>query len=403
MPLLTSYWAALLALTILISSCKPPPKVDWSESSKGVAPYFELTPELEKKVAGVSALVENKIRSKSFNGVVLVAQYGNIIYSRAHGFANYKTKDTLSLHSVFQLASVSKMFTAAAVLKLRDMGKINLEDKVSSYLPLFPFEDVTIKNLLQHRSGIPRYMVTSDLYWSRDTMMTNEDMYYLMAENCPSRYFPPGHRYNYQNSNYAYLAYLVEVVSEIPFHRFVRTELFEPAGMFDSYVFEPEQESRPPGVVMGHIYRRPRVVFPEENYINGVVGDKGVYSNVIDLLKYDQMLYSDSILSEKSIIESFIPGGDIRKSRRVSDGYGFGWRVSKFPKDRLVYHYGWWNGFKTCFMRFLNERRTVIILTNRDRTLSLPKEIREILYEDQADTISAMEYFSSLSDSSDTL
>ena len=386
-------WTSLAACALVLFSCKfPDDKKFEKPQSSSIEFNYHVPPELEIKVSAIDILVKKKIKAGTFNGVVLVTQNNDILYQKSNGFANFKTKEKLDEHSVFQLASVSKMFTATAVMLLKEQGKLDYDDAVKKYLPLFPFDGVTIRHLLMHRSGLPRYMVTSDLFWPRDTMMSNEDMYFLMANHCPPKYFSPDQKFNYQNSNYAYLAYLVEVISEQPFDRFVRNQIFEPLEMFDSHVYSADSTRDIPGMVKGHIYRRPRVLNANENYINGVVGDKGVYTTVFDLFKFDQALYTDKLLSQETIHEAYVPGKRNRFTRR--DDYGFGWRISTFKKDRLVYHYGWWNGFKTCFMRFLDKRRSIIILTNRDRRLNLPKQIQEILYMDDVDQISAVEFFS---------
>ncbi|MBD79070.1 MAG: serine hydrolase [Crocinitomicaceae bacterium] len=342
---------------------------------------YVIPPELEPKVEKIKKLVDQQSRKGLFNGVVLVADYGNVIYVNSNGYANYKRKEKLNDYSVFQLASVSKMFTATAIMLLKQSGQLSFDDTVTNYLPLFPYKDVTIRNLLNHRSGIPRYMVVSDEFWPRDTMMTNEEMHDLMVAHCPEPYYPSNYKFNYQNSNYAYLALIVEKVSNSTFQTFCRDSIFEPLEMYDTRVFNGKDSADIPCSVTGHIYRRPRSVNAYNNYINGVVGDKGVYSSVYDLLKFDQALYDKSFIADSILEEAFAPGSPEKKSNRVN--YGFGWRISPFEKDRLVFHYGWWNGFKTCFMRYLNSRRTIIVLTNRDRSLTLPKKIQEILFEEE--------------------
>ena len=114
---------------------------------------------------------------------MLVADYGNVIYEGVNGYSNFRKKEKLSIHSVFQLASASKMFTAAAIMLLKQSKQLEYDDSVKKYIPLFPYPKVTIRNLLNHRSGIPRYMVVSDEFWPRDTMMTNEDMNDLMPSS----------------------------------------------------------------------------------------------------------------------------------------------------------------------------------------------------------------------------
>jgi len=348
-------------------------------------PAYVLPPELEPKVEKIKKLVEKQSRAGVFNGVVLVADYGNIIYLGSNGYADIRKKKKLDAYSVFQLASASKMFTASAIMLLKQSGQLDYDDSVKKHIPLFPYPKVTIRNLLNHRSGVPRYMVVSDEHWPRDTMMTNEDMHDLMVDHCPEPYYPPNYRFNYQNSNYAYLALIVERVSKSSFHRFCRDSIFEPLKMFDTRVFNGKDSTEIPGAVLGHVYRRPRSLNPYNNYINGVVGDKGVYSSVFDLLKFDQALYSNTFLSDSIVEEAFIGGSPEKKS--TQENYGFGWRTSPFEKDRMVFHYGWWNGFKACFMRFLDSKKTIIVLTNRDRSLTLPKKIQEILFEEDGKTV----------------
>jgi CubicO group peptidase (beta-lactamase class C family) len=371
-------WYSSLFLFVVVISCNKKPKTNKTQTQAVKPLEYVLPPEFEPLVEQIDSLVNLKIRLRAFNGVVLVADYGNIIYKKAYGFANFKTKEKLKEHSVFQLASVSKMFTAAAIMKLHEKKKLHFNDKVNQYLPLFPYPEVTIRNLLNHRSGLPRYMVTSDEYWPRDSMMNNTDMHNLMVDYCPEPYYKPDQRFNYQNTNYAYLALLVESISGKKFGEFCRDEIFEPLKMYDTKVFHGKDSTDIPGAVLGHIYRRPRPLSPYENYINGVVGDKGVYSSVFDLLKFDQALYDQKFFPDSILNEAFKPGSPEKKSNR--ENYGFGWRISPFEKDKLVFHYGWWNGFKTCFMRFMKSRRTIIVLTNRDRSLTLPKEIQNLMF-----------------------
>jgi CubicO group peptidase (beta-lactamase class C family) len=370
-----------LFLWCSFASCKQQAKTDKAEEIAQDPLAYVLPPELEPVVAKIDALVNRKTKARAFNGVVLVADYGNIIYKKAYGFSNFKSKEKLNEHSVFQLASVSKMFTAAAILKLYENNKLKLDDTIKHYLPSFPYTRVTIRHLLNHRSGLPRYMVISDEFWPRDTMMNNEDMHQLMSFHCPEPYYPPDTRFNYQNSNYAYLALLVERISGKSFGNYCRDVIFEPLKMYDTKVFHGKDSTDIPGEVTGHIYGRPRPLNPYENYINGVVGDKGVYSSVFDLLKFDQALYDQQFFPDSIISEMFAPGSPEKKNTR--DNYGFGWRTSSFEKDKMVFHYGWWNGFKSCFMRFTQSRKTIIVLTNRDRSLTLPKEIQNILFEEE--------------------
>ena len=197
----------------------------------------ELT--LQQKVFSnsIDSLASKRHKQGIFNGVILVAEYGLPIYSKAFGYSNFKTKELLTEHSVFQLASVSKMFTATAILLLQQKGFLSVNDSVRHIIPDFPYEGLIIRHLLTHRSGLPRYMVVTDVHWPRDSMLTNEDMHSVMVANPPKRYFSPDFRFNYQNTNYAYLALIVERVSGKSFDNFVRDHIFEPLGMYNSRVY----------------------------------------------------------------------------------------------------------------------------------------------------------------------
>ncbi len=345
---------------------------------KKIAVKVELTEQQKKVAKSIDSLASKRHKQGIFNGVVMVAEYGLPIYIKAFGYSNFKTKDLINEHSVFQLASVSKMFTATAIMLLQQQGFLSINDSVKHIIPDFPYEGLIIRHLLTHRSGLPRYMVVTDAHWPKDSMLTNEDMHQVMVSHPPKRYFSPDFRFNYQNVNYAYLALIVERVSGQSFDNFVRDNIFEPLKMYDSKVYAGKKQPDISGAVVGHIYRRPRVIPPQENYINGVTGDKGVYSSVYDLLKFDQALYTDTFLTEASKQLMFHPWTKWRRGNK--DSYGFGLRISTFEQDNLVYHYGWWNGFKSSFMRYLNSKKTIIILTNRDRKLGLTKEIQGILF-----------------------
>jgi CubicO group peptidase (beta-lactamase class C family) len=217
----------------------------------------------------------------------------------------------------------------------------------------------------------------TDKFWDQEKPLTNEDMIRVMAINAPPRYFTPGNGFDYCNSNYALLASVVERITKKPFDQFVRENIFEPLSMSSTFIYHLEEgQEIPPAVpvgVAGHRSSRslPRV---EPNfYQNGVVGDKGVYASVEDLFKWDQALYNGSLVSDETLKEAFTPGSP--KISKWKDNYGFGWRI-KGERVNTVFHYGWWKGFRTYFIRDLYQEKTIIVLTNTTRSLS-----SGILYE----------------------
>jgi CubicO group peptidase (beta-lactamase class C family) len=334
--------------------------------------FIDLDKAIMAKKGNIIDSIFSTLQAKGgFNGCVLYGEKGRLVFKKAYGYEDYKMKKRLTTSSAFQLASVSKMFTAMAIMILKEEGLLDYDDSVRQYIPELPYNGITIRNLLNHRSGLPDYMHFSDNLWGQNKPLTNEDMIRIMAENKPPRYFSAGNGFDYCNSNYALLASVVERVTGKPFDVFVNENIFEPLGMDQSFIYhlEPGKEIPEcvPVGVSGHRASRglPRV--ESNHYQNGVVGDKGVYASVEDLFKWDQALYQGSLVSEATLNEAFTEGSP--RFSKWRDNYGFGWRL-RADRSNTVYHYGWWKGFRTYFIRDLDQEKTIIVLTNTTRSLS---------------------------------
>ncbi|MDZ7742508.1 MAG: serine hydrolase domain-containing protein [Bacteroidota bacterium] len=307
-----------------------------------------------------------------FNGTVLYGEKGRLIYKNAFGYADARKNDSLTTSSAFQLASVSKMFTATAILILKEREKLGLDDTLSSIFPGFPYEGVTIRHLLTHRSGLSRYMSLAHDKWTEKTRpFSNQDMLDLFIKYKPDPYFSPDRGFHYCNTNYALLACVVEKVSGMSFDKFVKMNIFRPLHMHNSFVYNHNNDSLVPFYVEkgvpGYEYRGWRVYQCRDYYLNGVMGDKGVYSTVEDLFKFDQALYNGLILGDSTLREAFSSGSPEYWKRK--DNYGFGWRI-RTREDSCVYHYGWWKGFRAFFIRDLKNEKTIIVLNNRSKGFS---------------------------------
>ncbi|MCD6333509.1 MAG: beta-lactamase family protein, partial [Bacteroidales bacterium] len=357
----------LLLLLVLIVSCKPATAPAGGDAYRldSLPLIYQphsavLTPAREAQVSRIRRYFNRRHHNQGFNGTVLFAEHGEIIFNKAYGFANFRTRDTLTLESAFQLASVSKPITSLAVLSLVEEGKLSLEDTIQKFIPDFPYHGISIRMLLSHRSGLPNYMYLADKVWpDRQIPLTNRDMVDILIKYHPERYYPPNHRYNYSNTNYALLAYLVEQVSGIPFAEFVRLRIFKPLRMNNSSIYVKTGSLKNPQPVKGYIsYRREA----DDTYLNGVVGDKGVYTSVIDLLRLDQALYEGQPISFRMQKKAFTPQ---HKDLRIWDNYGLGWRLNlQDSHNPVIYHSGWWKGFRTYFIRETGTGRTMIILSN---------------------------------------
>ena len=300
------------------------------------------------------------LHRKGFNGNVLVAKKGKIIYQNAFGWANYLLKDSLNVDSKFELASVSKPLTGVGVMQLVEAGKLRLDQTVNEFFPEFPFPGVTIQQLLSHRSGLPNYVYFSEDHWKdRKKGMSNMDAMALLAEHKPNRYGAPDGRFHYNNSNFMVLASIVEKVTGQDFAVYMKEHVFKPAGMKNTAILSRAVYEKIPTDVIGHdkTWRRSVV----QNYLDGPVGDKGAYSTVQDLFLFDRALRDGRLLKEETQDSSYVARSDARRSLF---SYGYGWRTFSPPDNPIVYHTGWWHGFKSLYVRDLKNDITIVLLTN---------------------------------------
>ena len=326
---------------------------------------------ISRKAGILNEVFQNLHKRYGFNGCVVYSEKGRKVYEAAFGFADFKKKTKLTVHSAFQLASVSKMFTAMAIMVLKENGKLDYDDPLIRFVPEFPDETITIRQLLTHRSGLTNYMYAADDLWERDNPLDNEDVVSLFSKHEPDPYFTPDNGFHYCNTNYALLASVVERITGQHFDEFMEEAVFKPAGMKDAFIYNLRNASVVPDYVsaevQGHRPRR-RGPIPERDYYqNGVMGDKGVYASVEDLYNWDEALNKELLVSHESLQEAFQPGSP--KYRRRNNNYGFGWRI-KDGRDSTVFHYGWWKGFRSFYIKDLKQEKSLIVVMNIDRPMS---------------------------------
>lgn len=319
----------------------------------------------EEKGAELAKRFKRLNKRGVFNGTVLYAENGREIYKGAFGYEDFRKKDSMDVDDAFQLASVSKMFTAYAIMVLKEDGKLSYDDTITQFIPEFPYHGITIRQLLTHRSGLSRYMSLADKYWSVNKPIRNEDVIKLYVKHIPAPYFKPDDGFHYCNTNYALLASVVERIAKQPFDEFMQDRVFGPLEMSNSFVYHIDGDSviryEIPVGVSGFRVRGRRITKVADYYLNGVMGDKGVYSSVEDLFKFSLALDNGYPVSLQSLEEAFSPGSPPYYRRK--DNYGFGWRI-KDSHDSTAYHFGWWKGFRTYFIRDMENNRTLIALTN---------------------------------------
>ena len=330
--------------------------------------FIQLDYELiAKKAESIDKVFKNLRRKVGFNGTVLYAEQGRIIYNKAWGFRNVRKRtDSLQVEDRFQLSSVSKMFTAEAIMILKNEGKIDYDVDIREYIPEWPYEGVTVRLLLNHRSGLSRYESLADAKWpDRKQPFLNEDMIQFYVTHKPDPYFKPDRGFNYSNVNYALLASIVERVSGMSFADYMRIKIFEPLCMDDSYIYEMRPDTTVSlyieDIVQGYYTEKRRPMQAPNEYLNGVKGDKMMISNTEDMFRFWTAVDYGLLLPDSIQDEAFKPGSP--KSKKRKDNYGFGWRIpDKYPG--CYFHYGWWKAYRSFFIRDDVNDKTIIILTN---------------------------------------
>lgn len=301
-----------------------------------------------------------KMSSNGFNGAVIVAKDGEVIYQKAFGYADKKNNIPVSDTTSFQLASVSKVITATAVMTLVERGLVKLDDTFASYFPEFPYTTITIKQLLAHRSGLPNYLYfLNDFVTAKDKMLTNTEMLQLMVEKKPPLYLKPNYAFNYCNTNYALLALLVEKVSRKTFSNYLREEIFLPLGMKHSGtilsmdIFE-KSISKP-------YDNRWKII--EREASDYIVGDKSIFSTPYDMFLFSEALYQGKLLNPETQSLAYTA---LSREKKLTN-YGLGWRMKDFKdqEKKEVFHNGWWHGYRTAFHRRLSDKITIVVLSNQ--------------------------------------
>jgi CubicO group peptidase (beta-lactamase class C family) len=363
---LKSICCYLTALSFFVACGQPTPKpqaLQPADSLSSISPAPAALSNAEMRHYSASAAhFFDSLLAHNFNGEVLVSKNGQVLYEKYVGLRNLRDKNApIDEHSSIHLASVSKTFTAMAVLKLWESGKLSINDDIQKYLPGFPLRGITVKMLLSQRSGLNNYVhyLKTPRGWDHREFLTNKQLLqYIISHQSEAGGTNPGKHFEYCNTNYALLALIVENASGEAFPEFMQTTFFQPLGMKDTYIFEPGRTGNSLAS-----YKRNRVPYPIE-WLDAVYGDKNVYSTVRDMLKWDDALRYGNLFKPATLDSAYAPYSFEKPGKR---NYGLGWRMLLEPNGKkLIYHNGWWHGNRTAFVRMLDEGATIIALSNND-------------------------------------
>ena len=359
---------ALIIAILLISSCKNAEQKAKDKARKDSTAAFTLLPvpvalsktETERLHNACEKWYDSVLLLRGFNGGMLVAKNGNIVFEKYTGTAHLPGNDLITATTPLHIASVSKTFTAMAILKLWQEGKLNIDDTLSKYLPRFNYPGVTIRSLLNHRSGLPNYLYFMEsLGWDKKIPIRNEDVLNNLIDKkmlIPNISSPNTH-FTYCNTNYALLALLIEQVTGKKYATYLQEAIFTPLGMKNTFVFD---SSKITSAAPSYDWRGGLIPLA---YLDMVYGDKNIYTTPRDLLIWDRALKANVILSPQTLEQAYAPYSNERSGTR---NYGLGWRMNIYPDGKkMIYHNGWWHGSNASFIRLLQEDATIIVIGNK--------------------------------------
>ena len=321
----------------------------------------------EKLDAYMLALSEHS----NFNGTVLVAKEGNILLEKGYGLRNAASQNKHDANSIFQIGSVTKQFTSVILLKLQHDGKLSLKDKLSKYFPEYAHADrITIENLLNHVSGIYNYTNDADFMEKRVTEPLTQAAFWNMIKDKPLD-FEPGSRFNYSNSGYHILGYIIEKVTGQPYESIARMYLFHPANMTHSGYDFTHLQSPLKSVGYYNLTKETQLAAPIVD--SSVAFSAGaIYSTVHDLYNWNTALNSGKIIPLQVLETAYKP---------YKDHYGFGFGIDSVFSKRHISHGGGIHGFVSMLSYIPQDKVSVAIISNAPFSLGrVEKDVLAILY-----------------------
>jgi CubicO group peptidase (beta-lactamase class C family) len=308
-----------------------------------------------------------------------------LVFEHANGLADIEGKSPCTPATNFRMASVSKQFTATAVMLLVDRGKLSIDDTLAKFFPGFPEygNRITVKHLLTHTSGLPAY---EDLIPKGTTLQLDDlDVLHLLMGTKEPR-FKPGEQFEYSNSGYAMLGLIVEVAAQKPFHEFMASDIFRPLDMKNSVLYQ-RGLNEIPHRAFGHEQKDGHWVRSDQSLTSAVRGDGAVYTSLQDYRKWLDGIEQRKLLKNASYDAMFSP--QVLTDRHGSH-YGFGWFIDEYRGEPRVHHNGETHGFRICVQRFPIRRAAIVFQLNcevegqTEQLTKIGERLADILIFDRA-------------------
>lgn len=322
-----------------------------------------LAPKLDEKEwkeynAKIGAFFHDHLLNKGFNGSILVAKNGVIVYEQYQGFADLRTKNPITDSTSLHIASAGKTMTGMAIMLLTKTGKVALEDPITKFFPDLPYPGITVEMLLCHRSGLPNYLHYLDKIKNRDTCYSNQDVLNSLYNVKPGMESRPGTRFHYSNTNFVLLALIIEKVSGMSFPEYMKKTIFDPLQMTHTYVVNTDD----PTTVANPSFEWTGAYWTPDAF-DCTYGDKNIYTTPRDLLKWDQAMYEGRLFDKTMLDSIFAPRSNERPSIH---NYGLAWRMLNLKNGKkVIYHNGRWHGTNASFARLTQDSATIIIIGNK--------------------------------------
>jgi CubicO group peptidase (beta-lactamase class C family) len=360
----------LMAIFLFSFSCqkkekkaiRPKQKID---SIYKLHPFEGDLPNISKKEKNriqkiVQTFYNTNFVPNGFSGSFLIAKNGHVIYEKYCGMSNFEEKKPITEVTPLHIASMSKVLTATTILLLVDSGKIALDQKVNTILLDFPYQDITIRNLLNHRSGIRNYSYFTDkkAIWDQKDTLRNKDLISVINKNNIDLEFKPDTRFSYCNTNFAILALIIEKITKMNYRTAMQKLIFDPLQMKNTFIFDLKKDAK----TASHSYKGNKIRYAN-TYLDDIYGDKNIYSTPRDLLKFDMATYTNNLLNKNLLKEVF--KGYSYESRGTRN-YGLGIRMYEWEDGKkMFYHNGWWHGNTSAYIKLKDEKAVLICISNK--------------------------------------